>query len=130
LKAYSARRQVQLFWQLFARMIAFKNGPDFGPFFLPVHTLSYLKERGIEAAAAVSRNDLFEYFIYKKLELEDRKLNADKRAITKRVLEKLALTMELYQTNFITKDDLRSDLKVAAVAQVGAESFTTTHFSR
>jgi hypothetical protein len=81
----------------------------------------YLKEKGVDAAAKVSRNDLFEYFIYKKLELEERKLNEDKRAITKRVLEKLALTMEAYQTNIITKDelmtffdDLKSDLKLVA----------------
>lgn len=90
----------------------------------------FLKEKGVDAAAKVSRNELFEYFIYKKLELEEKKLNEDKRAITKRVLEKLALTMETYQTNVITKDelmtffdDLKSDLKLAALSQIGIEVF-------
>ncbi len=90
----------------------------------------YLKEKGVDAASKVSRNDLFEYFIYKKLELEEEKLNEDKRAITKRVLEKLGLTMEIYQTNVITQDelmtffdDLKSDLKIAALSQVGINVF-------
>jgi hypothetical protein len=90
----------------------------------------FLRQKGWEATSKVSRNELFEHFIYKKLELEEQKLNADKRAITKRVLEKLALTMEIYQTNVITKDelmtffdDLKSDLKVVALAQVGIEVF-------
>ncbi len=91
---------------------------------------AYLQDKGVDAAAKVSRNKLFEYFIYRKLELEDKKLNADKREITKRVLEKLALTMELYQTNVITKDelmtffdDLKSDLKRAALSQINLEVF-------
>ncbi len=96
--------------------------------------LSYLtdfwKRRGLNDVAQVSRNDLFEHFIYSKLELEDTKLNTDKRAITKRVLEKLALAMEIYQTNVITKDDLmtffdelRSDLKLTALSQLNLEIF-------
>ncbi|MCP6719816.1 MAG: hypothetical protein KJI72_00615 [Patescibacteria group bacterium] len=90
----------------------------------------FLEEKGIPAAAEVSRNKLFEYFIYSKLELEDKKLNADKRAIIKRVLEKLALTMEIYQTNVISKDELmtffdeiKSDLKLVALTQIELEIF-------
>ncbi len=90
----------------------------------------YLKEKGVDAASKVSRNELFEHFIYKKLELEEKKLNEDKRAITKRVLEKLALAMEIYQTNVITQDelmtffdDLKSDLKTAALSNIGIEVF-------
>lgn len=64
----------------------------------------FVKKKGVDAAEHVSRNELFEHFIYSKLELEDKKLNADKRAITKRLLEKLALTMEIYQSNTISKD--------------------------
>jgi len=85
----------------------------------------YLKEHQLDSVEGLSRNDLFEYFIYAKLKLEDERLNADKRAITKRLLEKLALTMELYQANRIRKDelmtffdDLESDLKVAALSQL------------
>ncbi len=90
----------------------------------------FLKAKGVEAAARVTRNELFEHFIYAKLELEEEKLNADKRAMTKRVLEKLALAMEIYQTNVITTDelvtffdDLQSDLKLVALSQVGIEVF-------
>src|SRR5437867_2623453 len=85
----------------------------------------FLKLKGVNAAAQVSRNELFEHFIYSKLELEDKKLNTDKKAITKRVLEKLALTMEIYQSNTISKDelmtffdDLKSDLKQVALSQI------------
>jgi len=96
--------------------------------------LSYLNEflivKGVNAAAQVSRNELFEHFIYSKLELEDKKLNTDKKAITKRVLEKLALTMEIYQSNAISKDDLmtffdelKSDLKQVALSQINLDVF-------
>ena len=91
--------------------------------------LSYLQEyldsHNIESAAKASRNDLFEHFIYSKLDYEDQKLQKDRKAILKRVLEKLALTMEIYQTNVITKDELmtffdevKSDLKLVALADI------------
>jgi hypothetical protein len=90
----------------------------------------FWRQRGLTDAIQVSRNELFEYFIYSKLELEEAKLSSDKRAITKRVLEKLALAMEIYQTNVISKDDLmtffdelRSDLKLAALSQLNLEVF-------
>lgn len=89
----------------------------------------FLEKKGINAAAQISRNELFEYFIYSKLEVEE-KLDANKRAITKRVLEKLALTMEIYQTNVITQDelmtffdDLKSDLKTVALSQISLDVF-------
>lgn len=84
----------------------------------------FIEKNGINAAAQISRNELFEYFIYSKLDVEE-KLDTNKRAITKRVLEKLALIMETYQTNVITQDelmtffdDLKSDLKTAAIFQI------------
>lgn len=89
----------------------------------------YLKKNNIEVATKASRNDLFEHFIYRKLDLEDKTLQADKKAIVKRILEKLALTMEIYQTNVLTKDELmtffdeiKSDLKLVALAQIDLES--------
>lgn len=91
---------------------------------------AYVEERGIEAASSASRNELFEYFTWQKLKLEDDKLSTDKRALIRRVLEKLALTMEIYQTNVITKDelmtffdDLSSDLKLVALSQFRIEEF-------
>ena len=90
----------------------------------------FLTDRGITAASAVSRNELFEYFIYAKLELEDKRLHAQKRLLTKRVLEKLALTMEIYQSNVLTKDELmtfldelNSKLTLVALSQWKLETF-------
>lgn len=92
--------------------------------------VEFSKKHGIDRVADLSRNELFEYFIYSKLEMEDERLNTDKRTLVKRVLEKLALTMEIYQTNTILKDemmtffdDLKSDLKVAALSQVDLQVF-------
>ncbi len=89
----------------------------------------YLKKNNIDVAAKASRNELFEHFIYRKLDHEDKTLQADKKAIVKRILEKLALTMEIYQTNVLTKDELmtffdeiKSDLKLVALAQIDLES--------
>ncbi|HXM92814.1 MAG TPA: hypothetical protein VOA64_00945 [Candidatus Dormibacteraeota bacterium] len=85
----------------------------------------FLAKKQINSVKHLSRNELFEYFIYAKLDLEDKRLNAGNVAITKRLLEKLALTMEVYQANSISKDelmtfldDLESDLKLAALSQL------------
>jgi len=90
----------------------------------------YIKEKGIENVDALTRTDLFEYFIYKKLGIEDKNLNTQKRDLIKRVLEKLALLMEIYQTNLLTKDelmtffdDVKSDLKTSLLQQVKLEVF-------
>ncbi len=92
--------------------------------------VDYINENGVEKISSLTRVSLFEYFIYKKLELEDNKPNTQKRDLVKRVLEKLALIMEIYQTNILTKDelmtffdDLKSDLKVSMLQQVPLEVF-------
>lgn len=89
---------------------------------------AFLKEKGVTAATEVSRNQLFEYFIYRKLELEEK--DASIRVLMKRVLEKLALSMEIYQTNVLPKDelmtffdDLESDLKLTALSQIRFDRF-------
>jgi len=64
-----------------------------------------LKETGIEEISRLNRTDLFESFIYGKLKEETEGLGIDK-AIVKRVLEKLALIMEIYQSNTLTKEEL------------------------
>ena len=68
--------------------------------------------------ANLTKSDLFEKFIYKKLEKEDETLGQEQKDITKRLLEQLALVMGIYQNNSITKDelmtffnDIESDLK-------------------
>ena len=79
----------------------------------------------------ISRSELFEYFIYKKLEKEDKVvLGQEKRSLIKRVLEKLALVMEIYQTNEISKDELmtffddtRSNLASVLLNQISIDTF-------
>ncbi len=65
-----------------------------------------IKEKGLKAFLGLTKTNVFELFIYKKLEAEDGKLNTQTKEIVKRVLEKIALIMEIYQTNLITKEDL------------------------
>ncbi|HEV3481800.1 MAG TPA: hypothetical protein VGR97_05660 [Candidatus Acidoferrales bacterium] len=84
-----------------------------------------MANKQLTSVREVSRNEIFEHFIYEKLNLEDTRLNVGNRAITKRLLEKLALTMEIYQANAISKDELitffdelQSDLKLAALTQL------------
>ncbi|MDO8498087.1 MAG: NACHT domain-containing protein, partial [bacterium] len=91
---------------------------------------TYIKEKGIKDIGNITRTDLFEHFIYQKLDLEDKRLSKQKKDLVKRVLEKLALIMEIYQTNILTKDelmtffdDLNSDLKVSLLNQVPLEVF-------
>lgn len=57
--------------------------------------------------ANLTKSDLFEKFIYGKLEKEDRVVGQqEQKDITKRILEQLALVMSIFQTNSITKDEL------------------------
>jgi hypothetical protein len=93
----------------------------------------FLKKNEIRSVERLSRNQLFEYFIYSKLDLEDEKFNRNSRSLTKRFLEKMALTMEIYQSNAITHDefmtvldDLHSDIKLATFAQVDLQDFFDT----
>ncbi|MBA3284735.1 MAG: hypothetical protein H0U27_06705 [Nitrosopumilus sp.] len=90
----------------------------------------YIKEKSINNVTNISRNELFEYFIYSKLELEEDDPYIDNKAVIKRVLEKLALVMEIFQTNNISKDDLmtffddiNSDLKLIIVTQISLSAF-------
>ena len=90
----------------------------------------FIDEKSIAEVEDISRNELFEYFIYHELKIEDERLNTNSRAVIKRVLEKLALVMEIYQTNQISKDELMtffdeldSDLKLVILSQVSLELF-------
>ncbi len=91
---------------------------------------SYIKDKGIENISEITKAVLFEFFIYRKLEIEDENLNTQKRDLIKRVLEKLALIMEIYQNNLLKKDelmsffdDLQSDLKLSLLQQIPIEIF-------
>lgn len=90
----------------------------------------YMEGKPAAAVQDISRNDLFEHFIYSKLEIEsDRNPELkEMEPVIKRLLEKLALTMEIYQSNTITRedlitffDDVKSDLKLMVLAQVGVD---------
>ncbi|MBD3341460.1 MAG: hypothetical protein GF353_20315 [Candidatus Lokiarchaeota archaeon] len=71
---------------------------------------SYIEKNSIDNIGKITRADLFEHFIYSKLEIEASKIAEEEREYFKenykRVLEKLALIMEIYQTNIIKKDEL------------------------
>jgi len=64
-----------------------------------------LKEKGVDEVLRLNRTDLFDSFIYEKLEREAGETKID-NAIVKRVLEKLALIMEIYQSNTLSKEEL------------------------
>lgn len=68
--------------------------------------VGYIKEKGFTKASELNRAELFDYFIYHRLNLEDKRLNAQRRVMFKSVLERLALVMEIYQTNVLTKEEL------------------------
>lgn len=63
---------------------------------------------GVENALKKSKSQLLDTFIYENLRSESEKTNRDLNEVIKRVLEKLALVMEVYQTNEITHDELMS----------------------
>jgi hypothetical protein len=53
-----------------------------------------------------SKSDLYNFFINERLKIEDAKRGAQDRVIVRRLLEKIALIMEIYQKNDLTKDEL------------------------
>lgn len=66
------------------------------------------KQSGIENTLNKTKAELIETFVYKKLEIEKDKTKTNEINLTKRILEKLALVMEIYQSKEITKDELMS----------------------
>ena len=87
-----------------------------------------LIEKGVTHVLKITKIELIEWFVYKELD-SDEEINK-KKDIIKRLLEKLALIMEIYQTNIITKDelmtffdDIRSDLKITFLQQVDISLF-------
>lgn len=92
---------------------------------------SLAEKEGIDRLKKISRSELFERFIYQKLNIESEKINdVNNKEIIKKVLEKLALIMEIYQSNQITKDELmeffddtNSNLNISFLNQVSINSF-------
>lgn len=73
--------------------------------------VKYVKGKDLKSIVSISRNELFEELIYEGLKVEDKNIHAEKRFLVKRMLEKVALVMEIYQINIIKKDDLISILE-------------------
>lgn len=91
---------------------------------------SVAKEKGLDYAKKLNKTELFEQFIYRKLDIEEKRIGAKKKELIKRVLEKLALIMEIYQVNSISKeelitffDDVHSNLNISFLQQVKLEEF-------
>lgn len=71
--------------------------------------VEFIKEKDIKELSNLKISNLFEFFIYRKLEVENRKNNqytCIQLNTIKRVLEKLALLMEIRQVSRISEDDL------------------------
>lgn len=89
------------------------------------------KKWGLKIALEKSKSELLELFIFKELEEENRKANSNNIEITKRILEKLALTMEIFQSNEISQediitffDDIESGFTTTFLQQVSINHFT------
>jgi hypothetical protein len=66
-----------------------------------------IKDRKIENVLSLTRIELFENFIYRKLDKErDKKIPHAQYDVIKRVLEKIALLMKIYQVSQLSKDEL------------------------
>lgn len=88
----------------------------------------FVKKEGAEALIGITRGRLFDFFIDENLRNEQEKVDLNKNAIIKKVLEKLALVMEIYQTSQISKnelmeffDDVQSNLSISFLNQVPIE---------
>lgn len=75
-------------------------------------TVSIIKREklNLEEIRNWKRVDYFERFVYVRLKAKTDKYSINKYTIAKRVLEKLALVMEIYQTNEITRDEFTTFL--------------------
>lgn len=90
-----------------------------------------IQKEGVDKIKNISRIELFEKFIYQKLNIESEKINkTNNQEIIKKVLEKLALIMEIYQSNQISKDqlmeffdDTKSNLNISFLNQVPIDIF-------
>ena len=67
-----------------------------------------LRTSSIEAISSLSRQQLFENFIYRKLDKERGNSHHSETDLLKRVLEKLALIMKIHHVSEISKDELMS----------------------
>lgn len=95
--------------------------------------LSLLAEKvGVNNLIKLKKYELFELFIDRKLGLESNIADTKNLEIKKRILEKLALVMEIYQANKISKndlitffDDIVSNISISFLSQLKIEDLYT-----
>jgi len=75
---------------------------------IPRYLEKFVEFRKSHPSEKPTRSSLYDFFINERLEIEDSKRGAQDRVIIRRVLEKIALVMEIYQKNEISKDELLS----------------------
>lgn len=69
--------------------------------------VALIKDKPIDEVLRLTRIELFENFIYRKLDKErDKAIPRSQYDLIKRVLEKIALIMKMYQVSQISKDEL------------------------
>lgn len=92
--------------------------------------IKIIKDKGVEYARKLTKTEIFECFISQKLALEEKRTTTKKKELIKRVQEKLALLMEIYQKNILSKeelmtffDDVESNLNISLLQQVPLETF-------
>jgi len=75
---------------------------------IPRYLEKFVEFRKFCPSEKPTRSSLYNFFINERLEIEDSKRGAQDKVIIRRVLEKIALVMEIYQKNEILKDELLS----------------------
>jgi hypothetical protein len=91
----------------------------------------FIRSQGISALSTITKSSLFEFFVDAELTSEEKKVGAPNyKPMVRKVLEKLALIMEIYQANEIQKselmnffDDTKSNLNISFLGQVPIEFF-------
>lgn len=75
---------------------------------IPRYLEKFVEFRKFRPSEKPTRSSLYNFFINERLEIEDSKRGAQDKVIIRRVLEKIALVIEIYQKNEISKDELLS----------------------
>jgi hypothetical protein len=92
--------------------------------------VSIKQKETLESALNKTKAELLGHFIYSSLDEQEKKKNKKGKDIVKRILEKLAITMGIYQSNEISRDelltffdDIKSNLSRDFLGQVSADDF-------
>lgn len=95
--------------------------------------VEYLKEEVMSSLTTVKRTDIFEHFISNKLKKESSITKSQNNHLHQRILEKLALIMEINQINRISKDDLMTIFEEVSgnlTIPIQSQSFLNDFFNK